>query len=85
MSVTNRAFVAAGLLASIVAAVPAQAASLSGSYTADDYATVYLSTDPLADASEIISDKTTLWGGQRELLRCRVGGGAGLLPADSRA
>ena len=62
MSVTNRALVAAGLLASVVAAVPAQAASLSGSYTADDYATVYLSTDLLADASEIISDKTTLWG-----------------------
>ncbi|WP_019919588.1 PEP-CTERM sorting domain-containing protein [Methyloversatilis discipulorum] len=62
MNVTTKVFVAAGLLASIVAAVPAQAASLSGTYTADDYATVYLSTDLLADASEIISDKTTLWG-----------------------
>lgn len=39
-----------------------QAASLSGSYTADDYAKVYLSTDLVADASEIISDKQTLWG-----------------------
>lgn len=41
----------------------AQAASLSGSFTADDYATVYLSTDLVADASEIISDKQTTWGG----------------------
>lgn len=44
-------------------AMMAQAASLSGSFTADDYATVYLSTDLVADASEIISDKQTTWGG----------------------
>lgn len=44
------------------ATMMAQAASLSGNYTADDFATVYLSTDLVADASEIISDKGSLWG-----------------------
>jgi hypothetical protein len=62
MSVVPKAVIAAGLAASILAGASAQAASLSGSYTADDYATVYLSTDLIADASEIVSDKTTLWG-----------------------
>ena len=44
-------------LALLSLSAAAQSATLSGTYTVDDYATVYLSTDLLADNSEIISDK----------------------------
>lgn len=52
----------AAAFAAITSSPGAQAASLSGNFTADDYATVYLSTDLVADDSEIVSDKVTLWG-----------------------
>lgn len=41
----------------LVGTTATQAASLSGTYTADDFATVYLSTDLVADPGEVISDK----------------------------
>lgn len=39
----------------------APAASLQGVFTADDFATVYLSTDLVADAGEVVVDKATTW------------------------
>ena len=39
----------------------AQAATLQGTFTADDFATVYLSTDLSPDAADLIVDKATTW------------------------
>ncbi|MCP5271892.1 MAG: PEP-CTERM sorting domain-containing protein [Burkholderiaceae bacterium] len=52
------AFVAAAVLCACGAA---PAASLQGVFTADDFATVYLSTDLVAEAGEVIVDKATTW------------------------
>lgn len=40
----------------------AQAATLSGSFTADDYLQVYLSSDLIASAGELVWNKQSLWG-----------------------
>lgn len=39
----------------------APAATLQGVFTADDFATVYLSTDLVPDAGEMVVDKLTTW------------------------
>ena len=52
------AFVAAAVLCACGAA---PAASLQGVFTADDFATVYLSTDLVAESGEVIVDKATTW------------------------
>jgi hypothetical protein len=43
-------------------AMQAQAATLSGSYTADDNLKIYLSTDLTASIDELIDHKTSSWG-----------------------
>ena len=52
------AFVTAAVMCACGAA---PAASLQGVFTADDLATVYLSTDLMAEAGEVIVDKATTW------------------------
>lgn len=52
---------AGAIVVGLAASLGAQAASLQGVLTADDFATVYLSTDLVADASDLVLDKTTTW------------------------
>lgn len=42
-------------------ALSAQAATLTGNVTADDYLKIYLSSDLTASADELVLDKTTTW------------------------
>ena len=62
MNTSNLTSISGWLAAAVIATGSAQAATLSGSFNADDYVTLYLSTDLIASPGEIISDKTTLWG-----------------------